>query len=317
MKYQIFIDGAEGTTGLKIHRYFENRKDVNVLSLQGEKRKDVRYRLEMVDSADVSFLCLPDEAAREIVALASKEARIIDTSTAHRTASDWVYGLPELEKERREKIRGSRRIAVPGCHATGMILLTRPLMDEGIINSSYPICGTSLTGFSGGGKKMIADYRSDTAPESMKSPGIYGLTQVHKHLPEIVAMTGLVSPPVFLPVVGDYYSGMVVTIPLHIKSLEKKITKSDMVEIFKTRYEGEAFIEVMETEEETKFLYGNEMADRYDMRIYISGNDERVTLSATYDNLGKGASGAAIQNMNIMLGIEEGFGLLGNKDSEQ
>lgn len=310
MKHQIFIDGAEGTTGLKIHRYFAGREDIEILKLEEDKRKSLKHRLDMVGSAHVSFLCLPDDAAGEIAALAPKEAKIIDTSTAHRTKDGWVYGLPELEEGRRQQIRNSNRVAVPGCHATGMILIIRPLIDLGIIHKASTLSGISLTGYSGGGKKMIAAYRSDARPTPLESPGIYALSQEHKHLKEIVAMTGLVKPPVFLPVVGDYYSGMAVTIPLDVGSLDKKVGKAELAEIFRSRYDKEAFIEVVDVQGEKNFIYGSEMSGRNDMKIYVAGNDQRITVSAVYDNLGKGASGAAIQNMNIMLGIDETEGLI-------
>ncbi len=310
MKHQVFIDGGEGTTGLKIHEYFQSCEDIEVLTIQEEKRKDVKHRLEMIESAHVSFLCLPDDAAREIAALAPKDAKLIDTSTAHRTREDWVYGLPELTKDRREEIRKSNRVAVPGCHATGIILLTRPLVDNEIISRNYPLWAVSLTGYSGGGKKMISAYRSESRSETLDSPGIYGLTQNHKHLREIVAMTGLEKAPIFHPIVGDYFSGMAVTISLHRDTLNGEVGKSQLAELFSSRYEEETLIKVMETPEEQGFLYGNSMKGRNDMEIYISGNDERISLTAIYDNLGKGASGAAIQNMNMMLGIEETHGLI-------
>lgn len=310
MKYQVFIDGAEGTTGLKIHHYFQGRQDVEILKLKEEKRKDMKHRLDMIESAHISFLCLPDEAAREIATLAPKEAKLIDTSTAHRTEEGWVYGLPELEMERREKIRESNRIAVPGCHATGMILLMKPLIDAGVISQDALLSATSLTGYSGGGKKMIAAYRSEARPATLESPGIYALSQEHKHLPEIMAMTGIRVPPVFLPVVGDYYSGMVVTIPLHVGAMDRKAGREDIEEILTARYQGEALVRVMKPPEETGLLYGSQLAGKNDLRIYVTGKDERMAVTAVYDNLGKGASGAAIQNMNILLGIEETYGLV-------
>lgn len=310
MKYQIFIDGAEGTTGLKIHKYFKNRKDIEILKLQGGERKEMKHRLEMIRSAHVSFLCLPDEAAREIAIRAPKEAKLIDTSTAHRTEEGWVYGLPELEGDRREKIQNSNRVAVPGCHATGMILLCRPLIEAKIIGRNCPLWGVSLTGYSGGGKKMIAAYESDSRSPSLGSPGLYGLTQNHKHLREITAIAGLEVPPVFHPIIGDYYCGMAVTISLHSGILNKQVSKGNVAEIFRSRFQREALIQVTEPSEDQSILYGNEMAGRNDVKICVTGNDERISLTALYDNLGKGASGAAVQNMNIMLGIEETFGLI-------
>lgn len=305
MIYKVFIDGAEGTTGLKIHQYFEQRDDIELININSEKRKDLDERLTCIRKADISFLCLPDAASREIAAAAPKECRILDTSTAHRTASSWVYGMPELCREQREKIRNSSRVAVPGCHATGVILLTRPLIESGVISSDYSFAAFSLTGYSGGGKKMIAQYEDDDREKSLESPRQYGITQKHKHLPEIVAAAGMKSAPSFIPVVADYYSGMQVIVPVRGAGSKEKVQK-----LFREYYEGQPLVKVVDSADEGGFIAADRLAGTNRLEITIEGNDDNILLIATYDNLGKGASGAAVQNMNIMLGIEETKGLI-------
>lgn len=309
MSYKVFIDGAEGTTGLKIHQYFENRDDIEVLHIDSDKRKDIEERLAFIKKADVSFLCLPDAAAREIAALAPEESRILDTSTAHRTADDWVYGMPELNADQRDKIKNSNRVAVPGCHATGVILLTKPLIAAGLVDADYPFAATSLTGYSGGGKKMIAQYESSEAGNKglLASPRQYGISQMHKHLPEIVAATGMINKPAFMPIVADYYSGMEVSVP--IKG-SKRATLQSIKEVLKEAYDGQPLVKVVDGIDEEGFVAAGRLSGKNSMEIAVYGNDENILLVATYDNLGKGASGAAIQNMNIMLGIEETKGLI-------
>ena len=312
MKYNVFIDGAEGTTGLKIHQYFQKRDDIQLLNIEADKRKDLDARLALIRQADISFLCLPDAAAREIAAAAPKDCRILDTSTAHRTDPDWVYGMVELCSGQREKIKASNRVAVPGCHATGVILLTKPLLEAGLLPKDYPVAAFSLTGYSGGGKKMIAQYEAedraalDPAKDPLKSPRQYGISQMHKHLPEIKAATGLTQAPAFMPVVADYYSGMEVTIP--VTGIQGGI--GAVKKVMKEYYEGQVLVSAVDEMDDNGFIAANRLAGTNRLEVTVSGNDDHILLVATYDNLGKGASGAAIQNMNIMLGIDEGKGLL-------
>lgn len=317
MKYRVFIDGAEGTTGLKIHQYFKHREDIEVLHIDEERRKEPEERLAFIRKADVSFLCLPDAAAKEIAAAAPKDCRLLDTSTAHRTDPAWVYGLPELCNGQREKIRRSSRVAVPGCHATGVILLLRPLLEAGLIAPDAPLQACSLTGYSGGGKKMIAQYESperttgvccgEKNEDILSSPRQYGLSQSHKHLPEIMAMSGVLRAPAFTPIVADYYSGMEVTIPIHGND---KLTKAQAIETLKERYAGQPLVKFTEVMDDDGFIAAGRLAGSNHLEITVAGNDENILLIAAYDNLGKGASGAAVQNMNLMLGIEETKGLV-------
>ena len=313
MKYRVFIDGAEGTTGLKIHQYFQMRDDIDLITIDKDRRKDPEERLTMIKKADISFLCLPDAAAREIAAAAPADARILDTSTAHRTSQEWVYGMPELCPQQRQRIKDSNRVAVPGCHATGVILLIKPLLEIGLAPHDYSFSAFSLTGYSGGGKKMIAQYESEERirgnaghQDILCSPRQYGISQSHKHLPEIMAVTGLASAPAFMPVVGDYYSGMEVTIPLSVKGLRKEDVRKAMAEY----YRGQPLIEVSESTDDSGFIAAGRLSGTNKMEIAVHGSDDNIILVATYDNLGKGASGAAVQNMNIMLGIEETKGLI-------
>jgi len=312
MKFKVFIDGAEGTTGLKIHEYFRKRDDIDVIKIDPEKRKDVDERLTMMKKADISFLCLPDSAAREIAALAPERCRVLDTSTAHRVDSRWVYGMPEIPGQR-EKIKESNRVAVPGCHATGAILLTRPLIEGGLVPADYPFSVFSLTGYSGGGKKMIAQYEGSERQRGnsgnqdvLCSPRQYGIAQAHKHLPEIISVTGMSNPPSFMPVVGDYYSGMEVTVPIRLPGLKK----SDVEKAMDAYYANQPMVSVKESIDDGGFIASGRLSGSNRLEITIAGNDENILLIATYDNLGKGASGAAVQNMNIMLGIEETKGLI-------
>ncbi len=305
MKYNVFVDGGEGTTGLKIHEYFAKRDDINVLKIDSDKRKDLDERIRLIKQADVSFLCLPDAAAREVAAAAPRDARILDTSTAHRTNPEWTYGMPEISKTRRDELKASNRVAVPGCHASGVIMLIKPLIDAGVINDDYPFAATSLTGYSGGGKKMIAQYEAG-GDVALTSPRQYGITQSHKHLPEIMAVTGIKNAPGFMPIVANYYSGMEVSIPIQ----GCKISKDETIELFKEFYADQKLVSVVDSIDDNGFIAANRLAGTNRMEITVAGNDDNILLVATYDNLGKGASGAAVQNMNIMLGIEETKGLL-------
>jgi N-acetyl-gamma-glutamyl-phosphate reductase len=308
--HKVFIDGAHGTTGLRINEYLAGRSDIQILEIDPDKRKDNEARISMIKEADVSILCLPDQASKEIAELAPKDAVLIDTSTAHRTDPGWVYGMPELTPDQREKIRSSTRIANPGCHASGFILLVRPLIDAGLLDREALLTCFCMTGYSGGGKKMIAGYESDGRPLTLDSPGQYALGQSHKHLPEMVQMTGLASAPCFSPVVADFYSGMVMTVPLHSAMLRSGAGINDVKNTLHKRYDAEPLVKVYDEAPEGGTVYSNPMSGSNGMEIYVTGNDERILLIASYDNLGKGASGAAVQNMNIVLGTEETAGLV-------
>lgn len=312
MLHKIFIDGQEGTTGLKIRERLRGRTDLLLLSIAEEYRKDTAARLEMMRQADITFLCLPDKASKEIAALAGPELRILDTSTAHRTDPSWVYGFPELNESRRAQISGSNRVSVPGCHATGFIALVKPLISRGIISSDYPLSCHSITGYSGGGKSMIALYEEEGRDISLDGPRQYGLDQNHKHLPEMIAVTEIGFAPVFHPIVSGYFSGMLVTIPLHRQLMQKKLTTCELQRELSDYYNGQPVIKVKESIEKPAdgFMAANALADTDGMEIYILGNDEQISLMARYDNLGKGASGAAIQCMNIMLNLPEETGLV-------
>ena len=315
MCYKIFIDGREGTTGLQIHHYFKKRSDLHLLDITEDKRKDLDERLRLMKEADIIFLCLPDEASKEIIKYADPNWRILDTSTAHRTDPNWTYGLPELEGDQRQRIKIANRVAIPGCHATGFILLVKPLIEIGITDACYPFNCHSITGYSGGRKKMIAAYERQSAADlknTMLSPRQYGLTQQHKHLQEMVAMTGIKSTPIFNPIVADFYSGMMVSVPLRRELLEKRISLKQLKEQFVSYYHGECMIQVNDEAEsaEAGFLSANALSGKNSTEILLYGNDDRMMLAARYDNLGKGASGAAVQCMNIMLGIEETTGLI-------
>lgn len=313
MKTKIFIDGSEGTTGLRIHERFAGRDDVEILPIASELRKDVGERKRLINESDITFLCLPDAAARESVSLIENEnVRMIDTSTAHRTEEGWVYGFPELSGEFRERIAKGKRIAVPGCYATGFISLVYPLIRSGILPKDYPVATFAMSGYSGAGKKAIAVYESkDRAPE-FDAPREYALSQQHKHLKEMTKITGLQRTPLFSPMVCDYYSGMIVTLPLYTDLLNGKPSLQEVQEKLAAFYEGEPFIQVMPLgkEEETNgFLAGNARSGWDGLEIFVTGNEDRILISSRFDNLGKGASGAAIQCMNIMMGVDEKKGL--------
>ena len=301
----VFIDGSAGTTGLKIFDRLSNRKDISLITLPDELRKDVGARKTAINSCDVCFLCLPDDAARESVSLVENDKVIvIDTSTAHRTSDKFAYGFPELNGYR-EKIKNSKFIANPGCHASGFISLIAPLVEKGVLQSSAKLSAYSLTGYSGGGKKMIAEYEDNNRPISFDAPRLYGLSQSHKHLPEIQKVCNLDYAPVFMPIVCDYACGMQVTVPLHTSDL--KCSVKEVIEIYKNLYTGK--VVYYQEESENGFLTSNSLSGRDDMKISVFGNDDRITLVSRFDNLGKGASGAAVQNMNVALGLDETYGL--------
>ena len=313
MKTKIFIDGSEGTTGLRIHERFAGRDDVEILPIASELRKDFGERKRLINESDITFLCLPDSAARESTGLIENEnVRIIDTSTAHRTEEGWAYGFPELSGEFRERIARGKRIAVPGCYATGFISLVYPLIQSGILPKDYPVATFAMSGYSGSGKKAIAVYESkDRAPE-FDAPREYALSQQHKHLKEMTKITGLQRTPLFSPMVCDYYSGMIVTLPLYTDLLNGKPSLQEVQEKLAAFYEGEPFIQVMPLgkEEETNgFLAGNARSGWDGLEIFVTGNEDRILVSSRFDNLGKGASGAAIQCMNIAMGVDEKKGL--------
>lgn len=304
---KIFIDGSAGTTGLRIRERLAAREDIELILLSEEKRKDTEARREALNSADVAFLCLPDAAAIEAVSLVENpNTAIIDTSTAHRTAIGWEYGFAELSG-RRERIAASKRIANPGCHASGFVALIEPLVRAGMISSDAALTAYSLTGYSGGGKKMIAEYETDGRDVLFDAPRMYGLSQKHKHLPEMSAICGLANAPIFCPVVAPFYSGMEVTVPLFAKALGGDIER--IREIYREYYTG-GLVGFVENADEGGFLSAAALSGRDDMQITVCGNDDRILLVARFDNLGKGASGAAIQNMNILLGVDESIGLV-------
>lgn len=314
MKTKIFIDGSEGTTGLRIYERFEGRDDIELLRISSELRKDVNERKRLINESDITFLCLPDAAARESVSLVENEnVRIIDTSTAHRTEDGWAYGFPELSGAHREAIEKGKRIAVPGCHATGFMSVVYPLIAGGLLPKDYPVAAFSLTGYSGGGKKMIAEYEEEGRNQDIDAPREYALTQQHKHLKEMKAITGLAREPLFSPIVADYYSGMVVSVPVYTEFLTKCKNPKEMTEYFANYYRGQKFVQVVENGNEDLYggmLSGNTLSGWDGLKIYITGNEERMVLSAQFDNLGKGASGAAVQCLNILLGCEEDKGLV-------
>ncbi len=304
---KVFIDGSAGTTGLRIVERLENRKDIELIILSDEKRKDIEARRKALNEADIAFLCLPDAASREAVALTENTNTVLlDTSTAHRTLDDWAYGFPELSQEQKQKIINSKRIAVPGCHASGFIALAYPLVESGILPKDALLSVFSLTGYSGGGKGMIADYELTERDELLDAPRQYGITQSHKHLPEMVKLCGIDNAPVFIPVVGDFYSGMEVTIPLFKNQINGSI--EDIKNAYKAKYNG-PIVKYVEDFAEGGFVSANKLSFNDGMEIGVSGNDERILLIARYDNLGKGASGAAIQCMNLCLGVNEIEGL--------
>ena len=312
MVYKVFVDGQEGTTGLKIDEYLARRSDVEVLRIDPQKRKDTAERKRLIDASDVTFLCLPDAAAREAVALAGNPRTcLIDASTAHRVDPAWTFGLPELAREQRAKIRASYRITNPGCHATAFILALRPLVADGLVPATTPITASSITGYSGGGKKLIARYEA----ERLDAPRPYALGQAHKHLPEMRLYSGLSATPVFQPIVGPFYKGLAVTVYLHLTQFSRKATPEDVRQILADYYAGEAFIRVAplgleaNTDEGGYFdVEANNGTNRVD--LFVFGNEERLLLVARLDNLGKGASGAAVQSMNVHLGLEENLGLV-------
>ena len=307
MLKKVFIDGSAGTTGLRIFERLEGREDIELIKLCESERKDINARKKALNSADIAFLCLPDAAAKEAVSLIENDTTIVlDTSTAHRTNEEWAYGFPELSVSHLEKIKNSKRIAVPGCHASGVIALIYPLIESGILSKDALINAVSLTGYSGGGKGMIAEYEGENRADLLSAPRQYGITQQHKHLPEISKICGLENNPCFIPIVADYYSGMEVTIPLFASQINASV--EEIKNIYKQKYNS-SVVKYKQDFDENGFVSANKLSFNDGMEISVSGNDDRILLIARYDNLGKGASGAAIQCMNLVLGVEETKGL--------
>ncbi len=314
---KVYIDGQEGTTGLKIMERFKGRDDIEIIRIAEEKRKDPAERARLINSADYVFLCLPDDASREAVSFIDKDndhVRIIDASTAHRTNPAWAYGFPELSAAHREKIRTSNRVAVPGCYASGFAAIVYPLVQNGIIPADYPVFAYATSGYSGAGKKAIAVYESGDKPFEFGSPRQYALSQQHKHLPEMQAVSGLTYKPMFNPMVCDYFSGMVVSVPIQTRTLANAVTAEQVHDMYRKHYEGAKMVEVMPLmsleEQKSFFLASNTLSGQNRLQVHVFGDDEQILLCARLDNLGKGASGAAVQCLNIMMGIDETTGLV-------
>lgn len=308
---KVYIDGQEGTTGLKILERFAGRNDIELLRIDEDKRKDLDERKRLINSSDFTFLCLPDAAAIEAVSLANDRVRIIDASTAHRTNPDWAYGFPELSPEFREKIRNSNRVAVPGCYASGFASMVYPLVKLGIMPSDYPVSVHAVSGYSGAGKKAIAVYEDyDARPLDYSSPRQYALTQQHKHLPEMQKICGLDYAPTFNPLICDYFAGMVVSLPIHTRLLTKKYSVADVRKALAEYYDSSVFVKVMpEGTPDDGFIGANNLSGTNNMQLFVNGNDDRMIICSRLDNLGKGASGAAVQCLNIMMGVDETTGL--------
>lgn len=307
--FKVFIDGKEGTTGLKIFDRLKARRDIELLTLDEAKRKDAAARRLALNYCDIAILCLPDDAARESVSMIENDrVRVIDASTAHRTAEGWVYGMPELFEDGVSRIRDAKRVAVPGCHASGFVALTAPLVAAGVLQKNALLSCTSMTGYSGGGRRMIAEYESDYRDVLLKSPRLYGLAQSHKHLPEIVKYSGLTHAPVFCPVVASYYCGMLTTIPLFTSQLCAGKTADDIRAVYESVYRG-GLVQYRAQMDESGYLSAGKFAGNDGMEVSLFGNDERLTLVARYDNLGKGASGAALQCLNILTSADPAEGL--------
>ena len=305
---KVFIDGGAGTTGLKIVERMRAREDVTLITLDEEHRKDPASRKEAIHAADAVFLCLPDDAAKEAAVLAEgARAVVIDASTAHRTAEGWAYGFPELSPSHRKAVQSSKRIANPGCYASGFISLVYPLIAHGIAAKDYPFVCHAVSGYTGAGKKGIAEYEAEERDRALDSPRLYALGLKHKHLPEMQKVCALSHTPVFTPYICDFPCGMTVHVPLYRSMLQKKLTVGELTELFREHYAGCRFVKV--AKEESGFLAANTLEGTNLLQVFVNGNDEQLLLSARLDNLGKGASGAAVQNMNIALGLDEGTSL--------
>ena len=306
--FKVFIDGSAGTTGLRIRGMLEKREDVQLIELPEAQRKDPAARKDALNRADVVFLCLPDDAAREAVALVENpDTIVIDASTAHRTSPGWAYGFPELSEQHRAAVAHGRRIANPGCYASGFIALVYPLVKAGIVSSDYPFVCHAVSGYSEAGKKGIAEYEAEGRSASYDTPRLYALSLQHTHLPEMKAVCGLTRTPVFNPYVCDYYCGMTVSVPLFADLLNKPVSLAQLEELYRSHYAGQRFVRL--GTEPGGFVSANVLNGTNELEILVNGNEERFLLTARLDNLGKGASGAAIQNMNIALGLDEGVSL--------
>ena len=315
MTFKVFVDGQEGTTGLRIHEYLAARSDIEVLKIDADKRKDPAERSRLLNAADVAFLCLPDVASREAAFMVNNtNTCLIDASTAHRTAPGWAFGLPELARGQRGAIQASKRISNPGCHASAFILAVRPLVDAGLLPADAAVSATSITGYSGGGKSMIAEYEQQPLPAHLRAPRPYGLGLKHKHLPEMMAHTGLARPPVFMPVVSSFYKGLAVSVPLDLSQLKAGTTPEQVQAALAAHYAGERFISVKPLRDaatlETGFFDVQACNDTNRVDLFVFASDTQVLLLSRLDNLGKGASGAAVQSMNVHLGLEESLGLV-------
>lgn len=313
MVHRVFVDGQEGTTGLRIHEYLAQRSDIEVLRIDADRRKDPAERARLLNAADVAFLCLPDAASREAASMVTNPATcLIDASTAHRTAPGWVFGLPELAAGQRALLRASKRIANPGCHASAFILAVRPLVDAGLLPREATVSATSITGYSGGGKKMIEQYEAGGDPR-LDAPRPYALGLAHKHLPEMAAHTGLARPPVFMPIVGPFYKGLAVSVPLVMSDLTNDARPESVHAALAARYAGERFIRVMPLRDADTLADGffdvQACNDTNRVDLFVFANEGQAIVIARLDNLGKGASGAAVQAMNVHLGLDEGLGL--------
>jgi N-acetyl-gamma-glutamyl-phosphate reductase len=314
MKKTVFIDGQHGTTGLKIHERLNTRKDIELISIAEENRKDPKAKEKILNEADIVFLCLPDPAARESVSLIKNKAVcVIDGSTAHRVSEGWVYGFPELKQDQRKLITNSKRIAVPGCHATGFVAALYPLVALGIVDADYPVTCHTNAGYSGGGKAMIADYEGENVPDYIKNPRPYSPALNHKHLPEMTKIAGLTQAPLFAPTVVNVYAGEILSIPLVVRHLKKQLGAAEIRNVLADYYKGERFIKVMpypaDDHLKNGFMTFTDCNGTNNLDIFVFGDKDKVLLSARFDNLGKGASGAAVQNMNLVLGVDEGTGL--------
>lgn len=307
---RVFIDGKQGTTGLKIYNRFNDRNDIELLLIDDDKRKDAKERARLINESDITFLCLPDAASIEAVSLVENEnVKIIDTSTAHRTNPDWAYGFAELDEKFREKIKTYNRIAVPGCYASGFNSIVYPLVKYGIMPADYPVTCYAMSGYTGAGKKGIEQYEDSERDIELESPRQYALTQEHKHLKEMRAISKLDRTPFFAPHICDYPCGMVVSVPIFADKLSKKVNKKDIQKMFAQHYNESDIVKVRELGYSKSMIGSNNFDGRDDMEIEINGNDERILITSRFDNLGKGASGAAIQCLNIALGIDEKTGL--------
>jgi N-acetyl-gamma-glutamyl-phosphate reductase len=312
--YKVYVDGQEGTTGLRIHEYLAQRRDIEVLRIDAERRKDAGERARLLNAADVAFLCLPDTAAREAAALVTNpKTCIIDASTAHRTQAGWVFGLPELTRGQRDRLREAKRIANPGCHASAFILLLRPLVEAGLVAPDTALTATSITGYSGGGRKMIEQYEAKADPV-LTAPRPYGLSLAHKHVPEMMFQCGLTARPIFMPIVADFYKGLAVSVPLQPQQLRAGSQPHDVQRCLEAHYAGEPFVRVAPLSDPAVLESGGYFDvqaanDTNRADIFVFAREQQLILLCRLDNLGKGASGAAVQAMNVHLGIEETLGL--------